>query len=83
MSRDLADLRNLGPVSIGWLRQIGVETAAELARRGSIATFLELRMAGLTSHLNMLYALEGALLDVPFHLLPSEIRAALREAAQA
>jgi len=54
------DLRNLGARSEQLLRQIGVHSVQELRRRGAVRTFSELRRAGITSSLNMLWALAGA-----------------------
>jgi len=55
------DLRNLGAKSELMLRQIGVYSADQLRRRGAVRTFFELKRAGVTSSLNMLWALAGAL----------------------
>jgi len=57
----IRDLRNLGARSEQMLSQIGVRDVAELRRRGAIRAFSELRRAGVTSSLNMLWALAGAL----------------------
>jgi hypothetical protein len=57
----LRDLRNLGSRSEGMLGQIGVHSVEQLRDRGPVRTFHELRQAGVTSSLNMLWALAGAL----------------------
>jgi DNA transformation protein len=57
----IRDLRNLGTKSEELLAAIGVHTADELRRRGAIAVFSELKRAGVTSSLNTLWALAGAL----------------------
>jgi hypothetical protein len=56
----IRDLRNLGLRSEQMLAQIGVYSAQELRRRGPIRTFFELRRAGISSSLNTLWALAGA-----------------------
>ena len=56
----IRDLRNLGARSERMLDQIGVHSAEELRRRGAVRTFCELKRAGVTSSLNMLWALAGA-----------------------
>ena len=43
------------------LAAIGIRTRADLAARGAIDTFIELKRAGQPANLNMLWALEGAL----------------------
>jgi DNA transformation protein and related proteins len=57
----IRDLRNLGIRSERMLQQIGIYTAEELRRRGAIRAFAELRYAGVTGSLNVLWALAGAL----------------------
>jgi DNA transformation protein len=57
----IRDLRNLGTKTEEWLAVIGVYTADELRRRGAVAAFGELKRAGVTSSLNTLWALAGAL----------------------
>jgi DNA transformation protein and related proteins len=55
------DLRNLGTRTEQMLAQIGVNDVAELRRRGAVRAFAELRRAGVSSSLNMFWALAGAL----------------------
>lgn len=55
------DLRNLGPKSEQMLARIGVHSVDELRRRGAVRAFVELKRAGVTSSLNTLWALSGAL----------------------
>jgi DNA transformation protein len=55
------DLRNLGARTEQMLAQIGVHSATELRRRGAVRAFAELRRAGISSSLNMFWALAGAL----------------------
>ncbi len=57
----IRDLRNLGAKSEQMLNEIGIYTAEELRRRGAVQAFSELRRAGGTTSLNMLWALAGAL----------------------
>jgi DNA transformation protein len=57
----IRDLRNLGPKTEKMLAQIGIRTVTELRRRGAVHTYHELRRAQVTSSLNLLWALAGAL----------------------
>jgi len=57
----IRDLRNLGAKSEEMLSEIGVYTADELRRRGAVEAFCQLKRAGITSSLNTLWALAGAL----------------------
>ena len=57
----IRDLRNLGVKSEQLMADIGVYTADELRRQGAVRCFAELKRAGLTPSLNLLWALAGAL----------------------
>lgn len=78
-----AKLRNIGPKSAAWLRQVGVHTPEELAELGPIETFMRIKRAGFRPSLNLLYALEGALLDVHWQEVSPERRSELILAADA
>lgn len=81
---ELARLRNLGPVSAGWLVAAGIRSEAELRAMGAVTAFHRVAMhrSGDVS-LNLLYALEGALRGVRWDQLPAADRAALRAASNA
>ncbi|WP_372016113.1 TfoX/Sxy family protein [Pseudoxanthomonas sp. 10H] len=72
-----AQLRNIGPKSAAWLRQVGLRSAEDLATAGAVQAFLKVRRAGFKPSLNLLYALEGALLDCHWHDVPEARRAQL------
>lgn len=58
----LTDLPGLGPKSVAALRQIGIETVAELHAAGAIPVFLRLKkQLNPAPSLNFLYALVGAI----------------------
>ena len=61
-SRDVK-IRNVGPKSAAWLRQVGVKTAEDLFRVGPVETFLKVKRAGFRPSLNLLYSLAGAIDD--------------------
>jgi hypothetical protein len=71
---------NLGPVSSGWLLEIGVRTLADVKRLGSVEICRILRMRGHAASLNLAYALEGALLGVHWTKVPAEVKMELRRA---
>ena len=56
-------IRNVGPKSAAWLRQVGVRTIDDLRREGPVDTFLKVKRAGFRPSLNLLYSMEGALVD--------------------
>lgn len=78
-----AKLRNIGPKSSAWLRQVGLHTRADLAAAGPVAAYMRVRRAGFRPSLNLLYALEGALLDCHWQEVPEARRRELVEAAEA
>jgi len=72
---------NVGPAARRWLRELGVATRGDLERLGSVATFRAVRANGRRASVNLLYALEGALLGLRGELLPDVVKANLRERA--
>ncbi len=76
-------IRNVGPKSAAWLRQVGVRTQEDLARLGAVEAFMKVKRAGFRPSLNLLYALEGALVDCHWADLPEERKSALLLAAEA
>jgi DNA transformation protein len=81
MSND--KLRNVGPKSAAWLRQVGVRTQSDLVALGAVAAFIKVKRAGFRPSLNLLYALEGALLGCHWQQVPEERRAVLLSEAEA
>jgi DNA transformation protein and related proteins len=71
-------LANLGPQTARWLEEVGIQTRADLERAGSVRVFKKLRAAGFEPSLEVVWALEGALLDVRGDRLPAEVRERLR-----
>ncbi len=76
-------LRNIGPKSAAQLRQVGVRHLDDLRAIGSLEAFVKLKRAGFKPTLNLLYSLEGALLDCHWQAIPEERRSALVLAADA
>jgi hypothetical protein len=69
----IANCRNLGDRSAEWLALVGVHTLDDLARRGPVAAFLDLRDAGVPGvSRTMLWAMEGALTDTDWRAIPPE-----------
>ena len=76
-------LRNIGPKSTAQLRQVGVRTLDDLKAIGSLEAFVKLKRAGFKPSLNLLYSLEGALLDCHWQQVPDDRRSELVIAADA
>jgi hypothetical protein len=70
-------LRNIGPKSMAWLRQTGVRSLDDLKAVGALAAFVRVKRAGFKPSLNLLYALEGAILDCHWQDVPEERRSQL------
>ena len=76
-------MRNIGPKSAAWLRQVGLRTPEDLAAAGPVDAFMRVKRAGFKPSLNLLYALEGALCDCHWQEVPDARRVQLVEAAEA
>lgn len=67
-------LRNVGPKSAAWLRQVGIRTPEDLVAAGAVGAFMKVKRAGFKPSLNLLYSLEGALLGCHWQQVPEERR---------
>ena len=76
-------LRNIGPKSAAWLRQVGLRTQEDLVAAGPVDAFMRVKRAGFKPSLNLLYALEGALQDCHWQEIPEARRAERVAAAEA
>ena len=76
-------LRNIGPKSAAWLRQVGLRTEADLVAIGPVEAFMRVRRAGFKPTMNLLYALEGALRDCHWQDVPEPRRQQLTQEAEA
>jgi hypothetical protein len=76
-------LRNIGPKSAAWLRQVGLRTEADLVAIGPVEAYMRVRRAGFKPTLNLLYALEGALCDCHWQEVPEPRRQQLAQEAEA
>lgn len=83
MSTPQVRLRNIGPKSAAWLRQVGLRTRDDLAAAGTLDAFMRVKRAGFKPGLNLLYAIEGALNDCHWQEVPEARRVELVAAATA
>lgn len=80
--KDLHDLKNLGAATVNILSAIGVTTSADLQRLGAVETYRRVQARGIKVSRAMLYALEGALRDVPWKQLDPAIKERLVQEAE-
>ncbi len=76
-------MMNVGPKSAAWLRQVGIRSREELVSHGAVGAFVKIKRAGFRPSLNLLYALEGALLECHWQQLPEARRGELVAAVEA
>ena len=76
-------LRNVGPKSAAWLRQVGLHSREDLEAAGPVDAFMRVKRAGFRPSMNLLYALEGALLDCHWQEVPQARREQLVSEAEA
>jgi hypothetical protein len=76
-------LRNIGPKSAAWLRQVGLRSLEDVAAIGAVDAYMKVRRAGFKPSLNLLYSLEGALADCHWQEVPEARRNQLVQAAEA
>lgn len=74
-------IRNVGPKSAAWLRQIGIRSIDDLRKVGSVEAYRRVKVAGFKPTLNLLYSMAGAEDDVHWTQLSEERKSALVLAA--
>jgi DNA transformation protein and related proteins len=77
LSSRLDPLPNLGPRSREMLLRAGIRSARELARLGAVAAFVRVKRSGAKPSLNLLWALEGALTELPWQVVARQHRTSL------
>ncbi len=79
----ISELKNLGAASERRLAAIGIKAAEELERVGALEAYRRVNEAfPRETTIVWYYALEGALLDVLWNELPSEVVAKMKEEAR-
>lgn len=83
-SADLIGLKNLGMASVNILQAIGINSYKELSNVGAVDAYCRIKSRGIHVSKVMLYALQGALMDVHWNDLPPDMKDQLvKEADQA
>jgi DNA transformation protein len=73
----LRELANLGPKSEAVLRRVGVRTLGQLRELGSVHVYCRAKALEPSVTLNLLWALEGAILGVPWQEVAKVHRSSL------
>ena len=75
----LTSLKNIGPKSARWLQAVGIHTAENLDEIGVVEAYRRVKDAfpGQVS-LNMLWALQGAVLNIPYTEIPEGLKEKLK-----
>lgn len=79
---ELMHLKNLGMASVNILHAIGINTYDDLVQIGAVDAYCKIKARGIHVSKVMLYALEGALLDVNWNDLSAERKQQLVEQAE-
>ncbi|CRM37573.1 hypothetical protein H097_24254 [Pseudomonas sp. FH4] len=77
MNDELQHLKNLGKTSAQWLHAVGIHSASDLRRLGAVDAYRAVRTRGFRASKVLLYAIEGALMDVHWNDIPTERKEAL------
>lgn len=78
LSEPIENLRNLGPASAAWLREVGILTIADLARVGAVVAYQRVRSQFPQASLNLLWALAAGVADRDWQELTDSEKAMLR-----
>ncbi|WP_331344737.1 TfoX/Sxy family protein [Cellvibrio sp. UBA7661] len=79
---ELLQLKNLGMASVNILRAVGINTHADLKRTGAVEAYRRIRARDINVSKVMLYALQGALMNVHWNDIPPDLKARLVSEAE-
>ena len=80
---ELLNLKNLGMASVNILRAVGINSYQDLSDIGAVEAYCRIKARGIHVSKVMLYALQGALLDMHWNDLPPALKVQLVEDAEA
>jgi len=73
-------MKNIDPKSKQWLASVGVHTLDDVVSLGVVETYKRVKAAYPEKvSLNLLYALQAALLDLPWNDLPPDMKIELKQ----
>lgn len=76
-SGDLLGLKNLGMASVNILHAVGVNSYDDLSEMGAVEAYCRIKSRGIQVSKVMLYALQGALMDVHWNDLTPDLKSQL------
>lgn len=79
---ELIELRNLGVATVNILQAIGITTREQLQEVGPVEAYRRIRARDIQVSRVMLYALQGALMDVHWNQLDPALKRRLVSAAE-
>lgn len=75
----LTTLLNIGPKSAAWLNEVGIHTDEDLADIGAVEAYLRVDHAYPGVSMNLLWSLQGALMDIHWAELPESVKDDLQQ----
>ncbi|MFO1390420.1 TfoX/Sxy family protein [Cellvibrio sp.] len=81
-SSELLQLKNLGMASVNILHAVGINTYADLKKIGAVEAYLRIKARDINVSKVMLYALQGALMNVHWNDLSPELKLQLVNEAE-
>ncbi len=82
MQDELLELKNLGKTSVRWLHAVGIHTRDQLVVRGPVDVYQTVKARGFKANRVLLYALQGALMDVHWNDLDPTLKTELLNEAE-
>lgn len=79
---ELLQLKNLGMATVNILHAIGINTYADLHHVGAVEAYLRIKARDINVSKVMLYALQGALMDMHWNDLPADLKQRLVNEAE-
>lgn len=71
-------MKNIGPVSSRWLAAVGIHTLDDLRGIGALNAYNLVRSHGYNAKLNLLWALQGAIMNLHWTRIPQSVKQDLR-----
>ena len=79
----MSRIKNIGPKSESWLNDIGIFTVDDVEAIGVVEIYRRLKLSRPNISLVMLYALQGAVMDMHWQEIPDDVREDLIAKAKA